>query len=129
MESLIEGTVALLPDPPLSAQCQAGFSKTWLSGGSIDPSTLTGEPRWYLCPHSNPLTFLSFSASLCSHLGPDLDDILGHGPRITQGGSSIVELNVLRVGVERTKRKGGLEMEEREMRIKELWDKVVINVL
>ena len=31
MESLIEGTVALLPAPPLSAQCQAGFSKTWVS--------------------------------------------------------------------------------------------------
>ena len=31
--------------------------------------------------------------------------------------------------MEITKRKGGLEMEEREMRIKKLWDKVVINVL
>lgn len=129
MESLIEGTGSSALGSPLSAQWQAGFSKTWVSGGSTDPSTLTGEPRWYLCPHSNPLTFLSFSASVCSHLGPDLDDILGRGPRITQGGSSIVEPNVLGVEMERTKRKGGLEMEEREMRIKELWGKVVINVL
>ena len=87
------------------------------------------ESQQYLCLHSDPFAFLSFSASVHSNLGPDLRDILGHGLPTTQGGSSIIGLNVCWESGGESQEKRGLEMEEGEMRRKVLWDKVVINAL
>lgn len=47
-----------------------------------------GESQQYLFLCSNPFAFLPLPAKVHSNLGPDLSDILSHGPPTTQGGSS-----------------------------------------
>lgn len=82
-------------------------------GDSADPSTLMRESQQYLCLHSDPFAFLSFSASVHSNLGPDLRDILGHGLPTTQGGSSIIGLNVCWEWGGESQEKRGLENRRR----------------